>query len=240
MKGIGVCVWLAALSCAALGDTIVGPRIIPSCSSSSKLIITVTGEHKPINAVRVDLYRRVENGERSYWSGLTGADGSVQPRELEPGEYRVFADAGERTGNMILVVGAFKGPTARCELKVGTPFSPEAGAPMPDDGTKITLKDFRGVVVDGKNVPIPRVIVTVVRSGEAPGHLTRIQADEHGRFDLHLDKGSYSAFFAYQGFRSRELFFHVSGDGWNGCELGLVAEDSRQLDPAILEWNAAF
>ncbi len=239
MKRLNICVCLVAMACTAVGDTIVGPRIIPSCSSSADLLITITGAHKPVGGVRVDVYRRVENGERSYWTGQTGPNGRVRPKELEPGEYRVFADAGKRTGDMILLVGAFKTPIARCEMKIGTPYSADAGSPLPDSSNEIALYSFRGLLVDEKKVPIPYVIVTVYRSGEVD-HLIRIQADERGRFGLHLDKGSYIAFFAYQAFRAREMFFRVSDDGWQGCELVMAAEDSVKHDLPRVEWSGGL
>jgi hypothetical protein len=69
---------------AAAANTFVGPPI-PSCSSSANLVITVTELAKSASGVRVDVYREIEHGERVYWTGLTGSDGTARLPELLSG-----------------------------------------------------------------------------------------------------------------------------------------------------------
>ena len=236
MKAVYIFACLIAALATAAADTYVGPPV-PSCSSSPDLIITVTSLGKAANRVRVDVYREIENGERAFWTGFTASDGTAKPSALSPGEYRVFADAGDRTGMMSLLVGQFEG-TTRCNLKIGPPNSVEAGEQTPEEPSNLQLKEFRGVVVDDKKVPIPHVIVRVLRSGSSRGYLAQFQSDENGRFELHLGEGVYVGTFAYQGFRLRMVLFRLSNEGWQGFELGLTPDGSPAHDPPGAEWSS--
>ncbi len=236
MRGVYTfaCVFVALGTAAA--NTYVGPSIIPSCSSSSDLVIAVTSLQKGAGGVRVDIYREIQNGERAYWTGRTGQEGTVRPPALEPGEYRVFADSGKLSGTMSLIVGLFKSTGARCELRIGAPYSAESGGAMPEQPEEIQLRELRGVVVDDKEVPIPHVIVRVLRAGSS-GYLAQLQSDEKGQFELHLNEGSYIATFAYQGFRTRMVAFRLGSAGWPGCELGMIPDGASRHDPPAVEWT---
>ena len=226
---------IAAVGTAA-ASTYVGPGAIPSCSSSPELTLSVTSSGKWASGVRVDIYRKIENGERLFWTGLTASDGTAKPSALPVGEYRIFADAGDRGGMMSLLVGQFKG-TTRCALSIGIPISLDSGTSTPEEPSKLQLKEFRGVVVDQKKIPIPHVIVRVLRSELAEGYLAQFQSDENGRFGLPLGEGSYIATFDYQGFRTRTILFRL-GEGWQGCELGMTLDGSAVHDPPAAEWTS--
>ncbi len=208
------------------------PPPTPSCSSSSDLIIVVTKLNKGVGGVRMDVYHEIENGEHIYWSGLTGPDGSARPPALPPGVYRVFADIGDRGATMALFVGQFKSAT-RCELKVERSGSITA---YPEEPSTIQLKGFRGVVLDDNGNPIPHAIVSVFRSQSSTGYLAQFQADENGGFQLQLDKGSYIASFAYQGFRTRMLVFNLNDQGWLACQFEMIRVESTRHDPPPAEW----
>ena len=195
MKRSSICIFVFAAAGISGANTYVGPRIPnSSCSSSPNLVVTVLSSTEVAKGVRVDIYREVENGERMAWTGVTASGGTVSPPALSPGIYRVAADAGDRSGEMSLLVGHFEG-TTRCDLKVGLPYGTETETKLAQP-SEVQLKDFRGVVVDEKGILIPHVIVRILRNGSAEGYLAQSQSDDKGKFEFHVDAGSYSAIFS--------------------------------------------
>ena len=235
MKRLSSCILVSAAISLSHANTYVGPRIPnSSCSSSASLVLSVRNAAKDESGAPVEIYREVENGERIAWRGVTSSDGAANPTALSPGRYRVFVDAGERSGEMTLLVGDFKG-TTKCTLKIGAPYGPEA-ASIPQQPSEVQLKDFRGVIVDEKGVLIPHVIVQILPNGSPKSYIAQFQSDDKGKFEFHLDPGSYSAIFSYQGYRPRWLILDV-GHGWQGCKLSMFPANSSLHDVQPTEWT---
>ena len=230
-------IFVCATAIVASANTYVAGRGIPACSSSPNLILTIMDSGKVAGGVRVDVYRVIPNGERVSWSGLTGPDGVAKPSALTSGTYRIFAGQGEHSGNMRLIVGEFEGTPTTCTLKLQSSAAIMSTTEPEEEPNYLALKQFSGMVVDGTNMPMPRVIVRVFRLGLtnylSDNYLWEFQADSKGQFIRLLEKGDYMATFDYQGFKTRTVAFHLGSDGWPGFQVSLTPEH----DPPATEWE---
>lgn len=138
-----------------------------TCSSGRDAVVLVKYGGVPANGVRVDIYQKVENGERSYWTGVSRPDGSAHPIKLVAGTYRVFADAGKHDATMKLIVGDFGDKATSCALDVSPP---DIALHQPSGETpRVVLKDFRGIVQDANEAVLPRLSVRLLRMGSQAG-----------------------------------------------------------------------
>ncbi len=221
---------------AAVGDTQVIPT--PVCYPAHHAEIVVTKLGHAVTGARVDIYRQIDHGERTYWTGLTDANGTVRPPELPIGRYRLFGDAGEDSSAMFLLVDDHA-QDAKCRLELSKEVSKKAELPILTKRTpNVTLASFKGVVQDEGKAVIPRLKIEVLRRESLQtGPVARAESNEKGQFDLQLPQGSYVAVFSYQGFRRRSLAFTIGSKGWQGIQLTMIVGGLETEDPLPTEWN---
>jgi hypothetical protein len=232
---------LAIFACISVAAGIAGATTVvvvtPSCTSSPHIVIGVKRQTKAANDVRLDIYQKIKNGEAFYWTGFTDVNGEVNPPDLPPGKYRVFADAGKEAGGMILLVDYDQAAT-KCEMKLGPLAVPETLDAMAAAAPSIHLSKFEGIVQDELGAVIPRLNVEV-RKKENPdeGPVAEVQSSQIGRFNLNLENGSYVAVFSLRGFRQRVLAFDIGNDGWPGVRVTMAVGGGMTHDPPPEEWN---
>jgi hypothetical protein len=214
------------------------------CSLSQHPIILAWQSGRTVEGARIDIYRKIDNGEKLAWSGRTDQRGVARPGELEPGSYRLLAYSGNLSAEMRLGVSNNGEGGATCEVMFVPPISAEQQqkdrlAVLVRDAPRIELREFRGVVEDATEAVIPRLKIQVLRKEALDkGNVAEIQSDERGQFAASLDRGNYVAIFTHPGFRTRAIAFEVGNEGWRGVRIALsVGGSLASPNAAPLEWN---
>lgn len=224
--------------------TTVVVREVPFCGSSEHPIISATESGRSIEGARVDIYRKIENGEKLAWTGSTDQQGLARPGELEPGSYSVLAYSGELFANMRLGVGNNRDSASTCELKFVPPISveqqrKEVREALARNAPTVQLTEFRGVVQDENDALIQHLKIEVLRRGALEkGNIAETFSNQKGQFALHLDGGAYVAIFTYRGFQTRAIAFELGNEGWRGISIAMTVGGSPSSPNAPpQEWN---
>jgi carboxypeptidase family protein len=231
-----VILWPLLLSQFSAATTVVVSNYTV-CSSGRDVVVVVKDHGTAANNVRLDIYRKIEHGERSYWTGYTGSDGSARPIALAAGTYRVFADAGKHDATLNLTVTDSQEQLTTCKMDVSprelAPTQTVSVSPPP----RIVLRTFRGFVQDANEAVIPMMSVRLfLVHPKSTDFNSIVYSDEKGQFDLNLAPGSYVAFFQSQGFRERSVAFDIDPKGWQGFQLTMEVGGSLTHDPLPEEW----
>jgi hypothetical protein len=241
---------LCLLVASASAETVVVVEEPLFCSSSQRPVISATVSGHSVGGARIDIYRRVENGERLAWTGSTDQQGVARPSDLEPGTYRVLAYSGKLSAEIRLGISDKINETANCEVKFVTPEEREKDrirqekdrlAALVRNAPSLQLKDFRGVVQDPAEAVIPRLKIQVLRKDALDqGPVAEVQSNERGQFALALAPGAYAAVFTYQGFATRAINFEIGSQGWRGLRIEMsVGGSPRSPDAPPQEWVPA-
>jgi len=81
-------------------------------------IILATRSGLKVQSARIEIYRKLENGEKLAWTGSTDEQGVARPTELDTGSYRVLAYSGELFAVLRLSVGSDVEGVKACEVEV--------------------------------------------------------------------------------------------------------------------------
>lgn len=247
MKLVASILALCLIVASASAETVVVDERL-FCSSSQRPVISATVSGHSVEGARIDIYRRVENGERLAWTGSTDQRGVARPSGLEPGTYRVLAYSGKLSAEIQLGVSDNVDETANCEVRFVTPEEREKDrirqekdrlAALVKNAPSIQLKDLRGVVQDPAEAVIPCLKIQVLRKHALDqGPVAEVQSNERGQFALSLAPGTYAAVFTYQGFATRAINFEIGSQGWRGLRIQMsVGGSPRSPDAPPQEWN---
>ena len=187
-----------------------------------------------MRGVHVDVYREIEHGERTAWSGLTGPHCIAKVPELLPGNYRVVADSGKLDTTMLLSVSGNDSGMA-CEMKLMPPDAPKTVDSLPEQTASIRLREFRGVVQDNSGAVIQRAKIRVLETSDRE-ELAKIQSDERGQFCVYLDRGTYLAVFQVPGFKTQVVGVKVVKDGWDAVRLTMEI-DGKAMNVPPEKWQ---
>jgi hypothetical protein len=197
--------WIAGLCLLAVSASAAETVVIEQaafCGSSQHPVISATQAGRRVEGAQIDIYRKVENGEKLAWAGSTDQQGLARPTELEPGNYRVLAYSGELFATLRLGVSNNGDGADACELKFIPPISAEQQRQEAERQRKemletlarnapnVQLKEFRGIVQDANEAVIQRLKIEVLRkTALEKGNVAETLSNEKGQFALQLDRG---------------------------------------------------
>jgi hypothetical protein len=205
----------------AFANTRILPGTWSHCDAWSNIVIAVTRDNSVIRSASIDLYREVENGERKVWSGTTDNEGLAHPPRLEAGEYRVFVDAGDRSGTIDLAVSGDSQDLTRCNLDFVQEPSHDSAYPLGENFSVIELRELRGTVVDPSAAVIRRArVILQRRDGEQFRDVGSTETDSRGEFDLREQRrGIYRVIVVVPGFCRISTLTSLSNTGSVGMEI---------------------
>jgi hypothetical protein len=176
------------------------------CDASPNIVIVVTHDGAPLRNAPVDIYHKLENGERLAWRGITSKDGQVVPSALEEGGYRVFVDAGKEVGTIKLAVTRADATVTTCELNIATVVYTSPPEPVAESSSVVELRALRGVISDDTGAVVIGSMAT----------------DERGAFDFgDRAAGDYLVRVEAKGFCHSVAKIRLSKAGWSGMSIGL-------------------
>ena len=228
--------------CQAAANTVVeGHRTLPSATT---IAVTVSQNSKPIDGIRVDIYREIPNGEHHFWTVMTNRHGVVSPPKLPYGKYRVVADSGKSDDILYLLVNLGEEANNQFDMELAPypstatiekhpePVFPDlAAVPVSTE-----LEEFRGVVQDTSQGVIPGIKIKVfLKKALDKPWVAEIESDQVGEFATQLDEGTYVAIFEGRHFKMRVLGFEISKKGWKGFRVTMEIEGNPD-DVPPQEW----
>ena len=223
MKFLSTLVFVVLAIFGAAAQTAKG--FSPYLASPPKVKVVVLKGDKPGIGVRIEIYREIENGESSIWSGVTDANGTVLPPDLPLGRCRIFADSGEYAAGLTLDIQRGGQQNAEFRLQLTpTPMEMSSVSAQTGEARPIDVQELRGVVADPNWAVIPKAQLTLQgKKDETYREIQSVQTDERGRFDFGKQApGAYRInIVAPAGFCRVVIEVKLSEKGWSGLRVAI-------------------
>jgi hypothetical protein len=193
------------------------------CDASPNIVIVVTHDGAPLRNAPVDIYHKLDHGERLAWRGITSKDGQGRPSALEEGSYRVFVDAGKQVGTIKPAVTRADATVTTCELNVATVVYTSPPEPVAESSSVVELRALRGVISDDTGAVVQRAKVTLQqKNGTQVQDIGSMATDERGAFDFgDRAAGDYLVRVEAKGFCHSAAKIRLSKAGWSGMRVEL-------------------
>ena len=191
----------------------VRAEVLPDYKSvPANLELVITRKGKPVAGVPVAFEVDKGRREKTYWSGVSNTLGSLLPRRLALGKYRIFAHSGMRNAELYVEVtpGSDNQRRAEVEMKLTNPRVGDAE----DAPVSTRIRDFEGIVLDPSGAALPNSPIEVLHRDDVDaGPILKIESDSSGHFAAQLNGGTYIAVIYHEGFKSSVVVFEVTDDG---------------------------